>query len=226
MVHRKIEEALQLRRVEVQRQHALIPRLGDEVGHQLCRDRRAALVLAVLPPVPEVRDHRRDPLGRRAPQRIRVDQHLHQVVIHRLAGRQHHEAVPAAHILLERHEQFAVREDLRAPLRDGHPEKLADPLGQQPAVAPGEDLELPVVRVVGFARSPRARRFHRRRARGLGSAHRPTPAAPPQPPAPHPHGAIRPRRITSTSASCSGVLIDSTSSRSPAPSSSAGTSVT
>ena len=54
VVDRHVEKALNLRRVQVHRQHAVGPGPRDEVGHQLGRDRHAAFVLAVLPGVAEV----------------------------------------------------------------------------------------------------------------------------------------------------------------------------
>jgi hypothetical protein len=55
VVDRNVKEALDLRRVQVQRQHAIRARRRQQVGHQLRRDRHAALVLAVLAGVAEVR---------------------------------------------------------------------------------------------------------------------------------------------------------------------------
>ena len=60
VVHRDVEEPLDLPGVEVQGQHALRPGRGEQVGHQLGRDRHARLHLAVLAGVPVVGEHRRD----------------------------------------------------------------------------------------------------------------------------------------------------------------------
>ncbi len=57
VVHRNIEEALDLRRVQVERQDAFHPCLGDQVGDQLGRDRGARLGAAVLPGIAEIGDH-------------------------------------------------------------------------------------------------------------------------------------------------------------------------
>jgi hypothetical protein len=61
MVHGDIEEALNLRRVQVHRDDSVSPGSGDEVGNQLCRNRDARLILAVLSSVAEVGNHRRNP---------------------------------------------------------------------------------------------------------------------------------------------------------------------
>jgi ABC-type phosphate/phosphonate transport system substrate-binding protein len=60
VVHRNVEEALDLRGVQVDAQHAVCARAGDEVGHQLGGDGHAALVLAVLAGVAEVGNDRGD----------------------------------------------------------------------------------------------------------------------------------------------------------------------
>ena len=55
-----IEEALNLARVQFHRQHPVGPSPGDQVGHQLCRNRCAPTRLAVLPRVAVIRNDRRD----------------------------------------------------------------------------------------------------------------------------------------------------------------------
>jgi hypothetical protein len=54
-----VEEALDLAGVQIHRQHPVGAGAGDQVGHQLGRDRRAAAGLAVLAGVAEVGRHRR-----------------------------------------------------------------------------------------------------------------------------------------------------------------------
>ena len=57
VVDRDVEETLDLRGVQVDREHAVGAGRGDQVGHQLRGDRHARLVLAVLPRVAVVREH-------------------------------------------------------------------------------------------------------------------------------------------------------------------------
>ena len=89
MIHGDVEEALDLVGVQVHRQHPVGPGLDDHVRHQLGRDRHPALVLAVLAGVAEVRDHGRDPVGAGPLAAVDHDQQLHQVLVHRRAGRLH-----------------------------------------------------------------------------------------------------------------------------------------
>ena len=56
--------------MEVERQHAVGAGVGDQVGDELGRDRRARAGLAVLPRIAEIGDHRRDAPRGRAAQRV------------------------------------------------------------------------------------------------------------------------------------------------------------
>ena len=110
MVHRNVEKALQLLGMEIHRQHAVHPGGGQNVRHQLRRDRHARLILAVLAGVAEERDHRRDALGARAADRIHHDEQLHDVVIGRRRGRLDDEDITVADIVVDLDEGLAVRE--------------------------------------------------------------------------------------------------------------------
>ena len=83
---------------------------GNQVGDQLRRNRRTRPWLSVLPCIAEIGNHRRDPLGRRALQRVDADQQFHQIVVGRIAGRLDDEHIFAAHILVDFDEHFLVRE--------------------------------------------------------------------------------------------------------------------
>ena len=48
MIHRNVEETLNLLRVQINRQDAVRARRDEQVGHKLGRDRNAWLVLAVI----------------------------------------------------------------------------------------------------------------------------------------------------------------------------------
>ena len=63
MVHRDIEKALDLPRVEVHGEHAVSARAHDEVRHQLRGDRNARPVLTVLARVTKERKHGRNALS-------------------------------------------------------------------------------------------------------------------------------------------------------------------
>ena len=82
MVEGRVEEPLDLSRVQVDADHTVGPRRGEHVRHQLGRDRLAPGRLAVLARVPVVRAHRGDALGRRPLGRVDHDQLLHERVVH------------------------------------------------------------------------------------------------------------------------------------------------
>ena len=121
MVHRDVEEPLDLLRVEIDRQHPVHPGGGDEVGHQLGGDRHARTVLAVLPGVAEKRHHRRDPRRARAPGGVHEDEQFHQVVVHRRAGRLDDEHVAPADVFHDAHARLAVGKDLTCASPSGMP---------------------------------------------------------------------------------------------------------
>ncbi len=110
VVGRDVEEALDLPGVEIDRQHAVGTGLGDQVRHQLGRDRCPRPGLPVLPGIAEIGDDRRDPLGRGAPQRVDADQQLHQIVVRRRTGRLDNEDVLAADVLVDLDEDLLVGE--------------------------------------------------------------------------------------------------------------------
>src|SRR5947199_4155637 len=120
VVHRDVEEALDLLRVQVDRQQPVDARAREHVGDQLRRDRRArALDAPVLARVAEVRHHRGDARGRGAPAGIHHHEQLHETVVRRRAGRLHDEYVASAHVLHELDVDLAVAEapDVDAPER-------------------------------------------------------------------------------------------------------------
>ena len=63
--------------MQVHRQHAVRAGRAEQVRHQLGRDRHARLVLAILPRVAVVRNHRRDARRRRAAERVDHHAQLH-----------------------------------------------------------------------------------------------------------------------------------------------------
>ena len=114
VVGRYVEEALDLPRVKVDRQHPVGARGGDQIGDELGRNRRPRPGLPVLPGIAEIGQNRRDPLCRRAPQRVDADQKLHQIVVGGVARRLNDEDVLAANILVDLYEHLFVREPAHA----------------------------------------------------------------------------------------------------------------
>ena len=110
VVGRDVEEALDLAGVEIERQHAVDARMGDEIGHQFGRDRRARGGFPILPGIAEIGDHRGDAAGRGAAQGVADDQQFHQVIVGRKRGRLDDEHILAAHIFLDLDEDFHVGE--------------------------------------------------------------------------------------------------------------------
>ena len=112
MVERNVEEALDLVRVEIHRQHAVRARRLEEVRHETRRDRHARLVLPVLARIAVVRDHGRDARRASALQRIHDHEQLHVRLVGRGRSRLNDKHVTAAHALLHLAERLAVRKML------------------------------------------------------------------------------------------------------------------
>ena len=113
----------------------------DDVRNELCGDGVAALRLAVLTGVAEVRDDSGDTTGAGAVHRVDHDEQLHQVVVHGLAGRLHDEHIRAADGLKDGNGAFAVGEALNVGLAEGLVEMVADAFRQSGIGVSGEYLD-------------------------------------------------------------------------------------
>src|SRR5699024_11137427 len=96
IVHGYVEEALDLRGVQVHGEDAVGSGLGDEVGDELGGDGVAAFGLAVLPGIAKVRDNGGDASGAGAAHGVDHDQKFHQVVVDGLAGGLDYENIRAS----------------------------------------------------------------------------------------------------------------------------------
>ena len=142
MVHRDVEKPLNLRLVQIHRQHAVGSGRAEQVRHQLRRDRHPRLVLPVLPRVSVIRNHRGDPRRRRPPERIDHDQQLHQVLVHRIRRRLDDEDVRAANVLVDLKRDLAVREPSQPRLSERDPEAVGDLLRQLRVGAAGKHFQV------------------------------------------------------------------------------------
>ncbi len=116
--------------MQIDGENAVGAGLGDQIGHQLGRYRRAGTDFAVLAGVTEIGDHRRDAAGRGTAQRIDHDQQFHQIVVGGKTGRLDDEHVLPAHIFLHLDEHFHVGEAAHLGFDEGQLEVLADGVGQ------------------------------------------------------------------------------------------------
>ncbi len=140
MIDRDIEKPHQLLRVQIHRQHPVRSRRHDQVGNELGRDRDARLVLAVLAGIPEIRDHRRDPVRTRPPRRVDHDQQLHQMLVRRGGSRLDDEHVPTADVLVDLYKRLVVRERRHRGRPQGHFHIVGNPLRQSTVRIAGKNL--------------------------------------------------------------------------------------
>ena len=112
MVDRDIEEPLNLRRMQIDKQRSVRAGCRQQVCNQLARDRHARPVFAVLPCIPVVRHNHRNSACRGAPQRIHHNQQFDQVAVDRVAGGLDQKYIHASHIFKELKMGLAVGEPL------------------------------------------------------------------------------------------------------------------
>ncbi len=82
--------------------------LGDHIGDQLGRNRRAWAGFPVLPGIAEIRENRCDPLGRGAAQCITDDEQFHEVVVGWRAGGLQDKDILATYVLVNFDDNFTV----------------------------------------------------------------------------------------------------------------------
>ena len=132
MIHRDVEEPLDLLRVQIHRDHAVGPRRGKQVGHQLRRDRNTRLILAILAGITVEGNDGCDLGCRRAARRVNHDQQLHQVFVGRVTRRLDDVHVAAADVLDDLDVDLAVRKTADGDLAQRLVQVLRDLLGQRP----------------------------------------------------------------------------------------------
>ena len=101
MVDRYVEEALDLRLVQIHGQHTVGPGRAQQIRDKLGRDGHSRLVLAILSSVSIVRDHRRDPRGGRSSERVDHHAQLNEMFIDRSGRRLHNEDIGAPDVLVD-----------------------------------------------------------------------------------------------------------------------------
>ena len=144
MVHGNVEEALDLRGMKVDAEDAVGSRRHDEVGDELRRDRDTRLVLAVLPRVTVVREHRRHARRRGALERVEHDEELHDVGIGRRARGLHDEHVRAPDVLLDLTVVLPVGEVVEGDAAGLPAEVAADLTREGQMRPPPEDFQITV----------------------------------------------------------------------------------
>ena len=110
MVNRNIKEALDLCCVQVHGQNAVCAGCGNQVCHQLCRDRISGFCFSVLSCITKIWDNCCNTTGRSAFKRIDHNQQFHQVIVDRCAGGLYHKHVRTTDRLLNGNTDLAVGE--------------------------------------------------------------------------------------------------------------------
>ena len=146
VINRDVEEALDLGSMEIHGQHAVRARGLDHIGDELRGDGVAALGLAVLAGIAEIRDDGGDAAGRSAAAGVDHDEQLHQVVVDRLAGRLDQEYIAAADRFIDRQGNLAVSKGGHGAVAQRQPQLAADALGKRTVCVRAEHLDVFTVR--------------------------------------------------------------------------------
>src|SRR6266568_3640569 len=141
VIDRDVKETLDGVGVEVQRDDAVRPGQGDDVGHQFGTDGVAGLRLFFLAGVSVVGDDGRDAPGRGAPKGIKDDEQLHVIFRDRLGGRLDEKDVGAAHAVRDLDVDLAVGEARDPHLVEGLVQRLGDLSRKLRVGVPREKLE-------------------------------------------------------------------------------------
>ena len=126
-----VEEALDLRGVEVDEESAVGAGGDEQVGDELGGDGDAGTVFAILARIAVVGNDGGDAAGRGAAERVLHDEQLHEVLVSRIAGGLDEEDVGAADVFEQLEVNLAIREALELGLADRHAEELADLFGER-----------------------------------------------------------------------------------------------
>src|SRR5690554_3328047 len=140
VVHRHVEEALNLVGVQIHGHDPVDASLDHGVGHHLGRDRYpGGTYPAVLACIAEVGHHGSNSASRGATQRIDHQHQFHQVVVGRCAGGLQNEDVLAANIFVDLDRDLTIAELPDRGITHSSIETLGNFLGELGVGIPGEN---------------------------------------------------------------------------------------
>src|SRR6266581_7331464 len=141
VIDRDVKETLDGVGVQVQRDDAVRPGQGDDVGHEFGTDGVARLGLFLLAGIAVIRNHSGDAAGRGTPKGIKDDEELHVIFRDRLAGRLDEKDIGAAHAVRDLDVDLAVGEARDPHLVEGLVERVGDLAGKLRVGVAREKLE-------------------------------------------------------------------------------------
>ena len=150
MVHRDIEKALHLLRVQVHGEHAAHACSVQQIRDELRCDRHARLIFAVLARVSKKRNDSRDSVRACASRRVHHDQQFHQMLIGRRRGGLNNKNITPANVLLDLNVSLAVGKRADGRLSQRGPDVVANPVRQLAISGAAEDFHLGLKRKHDF----------------------------------------------------------------------------
>jgi hypothetical protein len=139
-----LEEALNLRAVQVHGKNAVGAGGLDTVGTDTGSDRHPRLVLFVSLGIREIGNDCRHLSGAGSLERVDPEEELDEIVVDGVVGPLHDENVAAAHVFEHPDENISFAEDVDFRARQVHPQIVADRSPERLARAAGEYLQFTV----------------------------------------------------------------------------------
>ena len=150
VIHRDVEKALDLRRMQVHGQDTVRAGGGDQIRAELGGDGVSGLGLPVLAGIAEIGDDRGDPAGGGPFEGVDHDEKFHEVIVDGLAGGLHHKHVGASDRLKNRTGDFPVGEGDNVALSYGKPQFLSHPVRHVLVGVTSENLDILAVKIHSF----------------------------------------------------------------------------
>jgi hypothetical protein len=141
VIHGDLEEALDLARMQVHREHTVDVRGLEQGGDEARRDGLAGGALLVLPRIRVVRHDRGDTPRRGEPRRLDHDEQFHDLVVEPVFRRLNDEGVGPPDALVEACVDLAVGEGLEQHAAQVDAQLLGDLLAEHGVAASREDHE-------------------------------------------------------------------------------------
>ena len=151
VVDRDVEEALNLRGVEIDKESAIGAGGGKQISNELGADGDAGTVFAILAGVSIVRNDRSNAGRRGAFEGIDHDEQLDEVLIDGITGGLHHENVDSADILEQLEVHFAICETLKLGFTDMNTDVPGNLIGEGTVGRSAEELEAAVLAEIAGA---------------------------------------------------------------------------
>ena len=146
VVHRYIEKALYLRRVQIHGKHSVRSRRRNEIRHEFCRNGIARSGFSILAGIAEIGHYGGDTAGRSAAHSVNNDEQFDKVVVYGRRRGLNDEYVAAAYRFVYLNADLSVGEFTHHHVAERHMQFFGDLLCQSLVTVAGKELDFISVR--------------------------------------------------------------------------------